>query len=263
MAPVIAPNYADLDRLLSAVELAPSPAEAQAILCGLLAAQVSDPVRRWRAQLLAPPSASEGFGHLSADLAEASGAVRDITFEGRGPIIEADCRHGHGHGHGHEHGHELGHEHGHDDDCAHAQGATETAEEGIEEGERDEMLTALAHWTAAAINPPSVSFDLLLPPEDQPLLARATAVHDWIRGAVYGLALGGVERDGLDSEAREAFDDLVELTRMDLTSIEGGEEDEQALMEVVEFLRVALMAIRESSPPARRASEPQSNKAEL
>jgi uncharacterized protein YgfB (UPF0149 family) len=252
MAPAIALNYADLDRLLAAVELAPSPAEAQAILCGLLAAQAPEPVKRWRAQLLTAPAEWEGGDSLIADLTEASGAARDITFEGRGPII--------GSGGGQDHVHD--HEHAPDGGCAHAHGPTELAEDEADACERDEALTALAHWTEAAIHPPSVSFDLLLPPEDRPLFERAAAVHDWIRGALFGLALGGVERDGLDAEAGEAFDDLVELTRMDLASIEGGEEDEQALMEVVEFLRVALMSIRESNRSAQSASESWSNEAE-
>jgi hypothetical protein len=106
-------------------------------------------------------------------------------------------------------------------------------------------LSELARWTTDAIAPPSVSFDLLLPPEERPLRERATAVYDWVRGMLFGLTLGGLEREQLDAEAREAFDDLVELTRLDLSAIEGGEEDEQALAEIIEFLRVAAMTIRE------------------
>jgi uncharacterized protein YgfB (UPF0149 family) len=246
MAPAIAPNYAALDRLLSAVELAPSPAEAQAILCGLFAANAPEPIRCWREQLLVPPLDREGGDAPLADMSEASMAARDITFEGRATVVEHDC----------------GHDHDHNHHCSDAQGADESAEDEHAETERDQALTGIANWTQAAITPPSVSFDLLLPPEEQPLLERATAVHDWIRGAVYGLALGGLERDGLDAEAREAFDDLVELTRLDLASIEEGEEDERALMEVVEFLRVALMSIRESGLSSQRASEPWSGQAE-
>ena len=115
-------------------------------------------------------------------------------------------------------------------------------------------LSELARWTEDAIAPPSVSFDLLLPAEERPLRERATAVYDWVRGLLFGLTLGGVERDGLEAEAREAFDDLVELTRLDLSAIEGGEEDEQALAEIIEFLRVAAMTIREGSPGPRAAT---------
>jgi uncharacterized protein YgfB (UPF0149 family) len=90
-----------------------------------------------------------------------------------------------------------------------------------------------------------LSFDLLLPPEDRPLHERANAVLDWVRGILFGLALGGLGREQLVGQAAEAFDDLVELTRMDLDAIDDSDADEQALTEIVEFLRVAAMLIRE------------------
>ena len=51
------PDYDRLDQLLAGVELAPSAAEAQAILCGLFAAHEPDPVGRWSTQLGTPPRA--------------------------------------------------------------------------------------------------------------------------------------------------------------------------------------------------------------
>lgn len=221
MVPTVAPNYDALDRLLSGVELAPSPAEAQAMLCGLLATQVADPVRRWRAQLLEPTRALD-----EGDASAAPDGPRDITFLAPGDRAV------------HEHG----------PNCEHGPAASQAVDIGAEAGGRDDALDALVRWTEAAISPPSVAFDLLLPSDDRPLLERATAVHDWVRGLLFGLTLGGLERDQLDGEAREAFDDLVELTRMDLAAIEDTDEDEQALVEVIEFLRIAAMSIREAMP---------------
>lgn len=281
--PDLIPDYDRLDQLLAGVELAPSAAEAQAILCGLFAAHAPDPVGRWSAQLGAPPGVvASGYQHLlgpeqpGVPRAEQSGAHQasslaqddravetraatiDLTFAGQtgaagnGQRLEHEHEHGHppayAHHHHYDHDHDHDHNHECDDDHAHAPEPTATAIDG------DALLAelaALARWTEEAIAPPSVSFDLLLPPEDRPLRERALAVHDWVRGLLFGLTLGGLEPKGLDGEAREAFDDLVELTRMDLAAIDEGEEEEQALAEITEFLRVAAMAIRESASPAR------------
>ncbi|MFP4280653.1 MAG: UPF0149 family protein, partial [Halochromatium sp.] len=146
----------------------------------------------------------------------------------------------------HEHGH--GHEHATDRpptplDLTGQGDASATADDVAEA--RRAALDQVATWTQASITPPSASFDLLLPGEDRPLHERANGVLDWVRGLLFGLVLGGLERDRLRGQAREAFDDLVELTRLDLESVAEEDADEQALTEIVEFLRVAAMLIRE------------------
>lgn len=234
------PNYDDLGRFLSAVELAPSPAEAQAILCGLLAAKCSDAHGLWRSQLRV-----ESDGAASDATATGPGSTPrpeplDLTHQGR-------CACGHPHDH---QGQDCepdpsdpGQSHGEQTEAvslsAQDQGAALTA-----------ALDALGHWTETAIAPPSMSFELFLPAEDRPLAERATAVHDWVRGLLYGLALGQFSHEQLPDEEREAFDDLVELTHMDLSGIEEGEQDEQALAEIIEFLRIAPMVLRDATSDA-------------
>ena len=206
MAAANAPDYDRLTHLLAGVELAPSPAEAQGILCGLLALHLPDPLERWHAQLSAAS-------------------------------IECHCdAHDHGHSHADDHAH------------AHAEAEAEAEADG-----RRVALDQLAAWTQSAIDPPSVSFELFLPPDDWPLHQRAIAVLDWVRGLLFGLVLGGLEPEQLIGQAGEVFDDLVELTRMDLEAVaeeDDDEEDEQALTEIVEFLRVAAMLIREDRAKA-------------
>ncbi|WP_200347713.1 UPF0149 family protein [Halochromatium glycolicum] len=278
------PDYDRLDQLLAGVELAPSAAEAQAILCGLLAAHEPDPVGRWSTQLGTPPRAvvrwsqhllgqaqpAEPPAGLSAGLSaelpgaqqasslgqdggavETGAAAIDLTVAGQVGATGSGQGLDHEQDHGHLDAHAEAHGHACDTHHSHAPEPTETETETAIDGDALlAELATLARWTEEAIAPPSVSFNLLLPPEDRPLRERALAVHDWVRGLLFGLTLGGLEPEGLDGEAREAFSDLVELTRMDLAAIDEGEEDEQALAEITEFLRVAAMAIRESVSPA-------------
>ena len=225
------PDYAHLAPLLLGTELAPTPAEAQGMLCGLLALHLPDALERWHSQLLAPPA---------TDVAPADAAAIDAA------TLDADaaCAHAHTHAHGHEHGHGHATDHSPTPLDLTGQGDASAAADGAAEARRA-ALDQVAAWTQATIIPPSASFDLLLPGEDRPLHERANGVLDWVRGLLFGLVLGGLERDRLQGQAREAFDDLVELTRLDLESVAEEDADEQALTEIVEFLRVAAMLIRE------------------
>jgi hypothetical protein len=78
-------------------------------------------------------------------------------------------------------------------------------------------------------------------------------VHGWTRGLLYGLGIANLDQARLAPETREVFDDLMELTRMDLDDLDDSAENEAALTEVLEFLRVAALLLREQDTPARDA----------
>ncbi|MGB5832235.1 MAG: UPF0149 family protein [Thiohalocapsa sp.] len=109
------------------------------------------------------------------------------------------------------------------------------------------MLDALAACTQEQLQGPALGFDLLLPVDERGLRERAVAVHEWARGFLYGLALAGLDTESLSPQSREAFDDLIEVTRMDLDDLEDEEANEQALSEVAEFIRVVAMLLHEDA----------------
>lgn len=113
-------------------------------------------------------------------------------------------------------------------------------------------LSALATATDAALADTEQAFHPLLPADHSPLRERAAAVHGWARGLLYGLGIANLDQSRLRPETREVFDDLMEVTRMDLDDIDDGAENEAALTEVLEFLRVAALLLREQDTPARR-----------
>jgi len=107
------------------------------------------------------------------------------------------------------------------------------------------LLQDLAAATRAQLEGPSQDFDLLLPGDEHSLRERAVAVHEWTRGFLFGLGLAGIDASRLSPQTREAFADLLEITRMDLDDLDDDETNEQALSDVVEFIRVAVLLLHE------------------
>ncbi|WP_200242629.1 UPF0149 family protein [Thiohalocapsa halophila] len=129
--------------------------------------------------------------------------------------------------------------------------AADTGRTDVDADSRRAALDALAAATEASLADTEQAFHPLLPADDRPLGERATAVHGWTRGLLYGLGIANLDQSRLAPETREVFDDLMEVTRMDLDDIEETTENEDALTEVLEFLRVAALLLREQDTPAR------------
>lgn len=104
-------------------------------------------------------------------------------------------------------------------------------------------LTRLAQRTLEEIEGPGLGLSLLMPEESGPLVERATALYDWVRGFLFALGVLGIGEDQLSEQTREIFHDFSDLTRLDLGALEEGEENEAALTEVAEFVWVAAMLL--------------------
>ena len=115
-------------------------------------------------------------------------------------------------------------------------------------------LDDLAKRTRSDIEGPGLGFSPLLPPDEAPLRERATAVYDWCRGFLYALGVAGVGERDLSDQTCEVFRDFAELTRMDLQALDEGEDNEDALTEIVEFLWVAAMLVYEERVAAREGA---------
>jgi uncharacterized protein YgfB (UPF0149 family) len=92
-----------------------------------------------------------------------------------------------------------------------------------------------------------MGFELWLPDDDEPLEERTIALAQWCAGFLAGLGSGG-QLDALSDEAREAIGDLQQIARAELAATENGEEseeDESAYAEIVEYVRVVALTMRE------------------
>ena len=106
----------------------------------------------------------------------------------------------------------------------------------------DGALDALYLASRAQLGDPDLGFELLLPEDERPLDERAEALLGWCRGFLGGFGLVGRSTRPLSAEAREALEDLGKIAASNL-SYDDPESDENALVEVGEFVRVATLLL--------------------
>jgi len=89
-------------------------------------------------------------------------------------------------------------------------------------------------------------FTLLLPDDEQPFAERSRALAGWCDGFLFGLAAEGSDRlASLDADATEALESLVAIAGLQTpAAVAAAEDDEADLVELVEFVRVAVFLLR-------------------
>lgn len=115
-----------------------------------------------------------------------------------------------------------------------------------------EVMVEAFESTLQQLEDSDLQFSLWLPDDDQPLDQRTDALAQWCTGFLAGLALRGSLPE-MSAEASEALDDLQQIARAAYTVLDdddtapasGGEEDEQAFCEIVEYVRVVTLMLRE------------------
>jgi len=112
----------------------------------------------------------------------------------------------------------------------------------------DAVLGEVFECTVKQLADEDMGFALWLPEDDEPLEERTIALAQWCSGLLAGLASGG-QFEVLSDEAKEAIDDLQQIAAAELTISEDGggdsEDDEAALVEIVEYVRVVTLMMRE------------------
>lgn len=108
--------------------------------------------------------------------------------------------------------------------------------------ESTRLLEALFEDARDLLASPELGFTPLLPGDEEALIQRGRALAEWCDGYLYGLGLGGYE-GGQDRhpEEQEFVADLHEFTKLGIT--DGGEDDEQALVELIEYIRIGVLMI--------------------
>jgi len=105
------------------------------------------------------------------------------------------------------------------------------------------LLKRLAKQCETELTDPELGFEPLLPEDDRPLAERAEAMVDWCRGFLGGFGLAGTPAHAqLSDEAQEILRDFGNIAG---SSFDFGneDEDEDALIEVQEFVRVGAMLL--------------------
>ncbi len=114
-----------------------------------------------------------------------------------------------------------------------------------------EQLSLTYEDARSGLDDPDLRFHLLLPDDEQPLPRRAEALGAWCDGFLFGLGSGEAPPETLTAgEAAEALEGLSEIARVDSDAAQGSDED--AYAELVEFVRVAALMVREQVQPKLR-----------
>jgi uncharacterized protein len=120
-----------------------------------------------------------------------------------------------------------------------------------------EALQELFGSTAAALIQPDMEFDLLLPDDTESLALRTQALSEWCQGFLYGLGAGNIpDASELPGEVGEVVRDFIEITRADVDDGQDAEANENAYVELVEFVRVGVQLLFEELAVARAPAAP-------
>lgn len=128
------------------------------------------------------------------------------------------------------------------------------ADDQVADRDRHALLDRLFRDCRQQLEDPDLGFEPLLPGDDQPLAERADALVQWCRGFLGGFGLSGAGKpENLSGDSAEILRDFSTIagTRFEY---EDAEEDESALAEVLEFIRVGVLLLHTemAAPPAGR-----------
>ncbi|MFV1997557.1 MAG: UPF0149 family protein [Acidiferrobacterales bacterium] len=122
-------------------------------------------------------------------------------------------------------------------------GADGGAVEGLPKPVSEQFLV-LYQGSRQALNDENISFALFIPEADNSgIKVRTDAVAAWCRGFLMGLSAGGLKEFAtLSDSVREALEDLLDIAEVVAEENED-EQQEQALVELEEYVRVVVQLI--------------------
>ncbi len=133
---------------------------------------------------------------------------------------------------------------------------TTAAEESIEQGdllaaEASEWLADLFFKTVAALSDNNLKFyPLLAEDEDESIQLEAIAL--WAQGFLMGLSLAGVEKfSEYSEEVGEFVAAMTSISTADDYDLAGDDSDTEAIIELVEFIRIGVLLVNEEMNPLR------------
>ena len=119
---------------------------------------------------------------------------------------------------------------------------TVLADDNLPVPEPGSVLDRLREAVVAQLEDRDFAFELVLATPAASLQERTDALFDWCRGFVGAFGLAAGRSPTLSEEGEEALADLVRLAGA-VPEDDGDEEDEDALAEIEEFVRVAALLL--------------------
>ena len=89
-------------------------------------------------------------------------------------------------------------------------------------------------------------FEILLPDEDDSdLIERVEALREWCKGLLLGVGFANTASQ-FSIQTQEILKDVAEMTKLDSDIALDDEEAENDFMELTEYLRAAVLALRDN-----------------
>ncbi|MCF7981886.1 MAG: UPF0149 family protein [Pseudomonadales bacterium] len=123
----------------------------------------------------------------------------------------------------------------------------------IEHLEGKRLLVSLYTATVAQLEASGFELKLVIPDEDAELVQRVESVGLWCQGFLAGF--GGGQASGLSEEACESLSDFSEIAYIEREELDESEDNEQDLMQVVEYVRMAAILIYSEVMGAKDAQQ--------
>lgn len=97
-----------------------------------------------------------------------------------------------------------------------------------------------------------ITFQPLIPDDDDALALRVAALSDWCQGFLVGFGTAIKPDDARihEESIRETLQDIVEVSHIDPTAQDNDESDESAYAELYEFVRMAAIHLFEEMQPS-------------
>jgi hypothetical protein len=111
------------------------------------------------------------------------------------------------------------------------------------------LIHTLIREISEHMHSPELEFHLFLPNGESPLQDRVAALTDWCHGFLNGFGLGtGLRGEAFSEDCREVLTDYTKICQMVLDE-ETDEEDEWALEDLIEYVRMGAVLIFEETYP--------------
>ena len=112
-----------------------------------------------------------------------------------------------------------------------------------------EQVDRLLEETQRFLISPELDFQLLLPDDGAPLSDRVVALGEWCNGFLNGFAPGKQAGAVIaNDEGKELIENFTRICQVDAEQV-GDESDEQALFELIEYVRLGAIYIHDMSQP--------------
>lgn len=109
--------------------------------------------------------------------------------------------------------------------------------------EQQQIFGRLFEETRRLLTSDEFEFDLFLPDDDAPINEQIEALKNWCIGFLAGVGFAN-SSSNWPGDVNEILKDIIEFTKLETEEI-SSEDDENALMEVTEFLRSAVLLLRD------------------